>query len=140
MSEFLQRFARRFSEVDAEHLELLAELYSDDVQFRDPLHCVEGLPALRDYFAQLYANVQDLQFEFHAYDQVGEGLGYLRWTLRFRHPRLKNAELIEVRGCSCLMWDSKVRLHHDYFDAGALLYEHLPLLGGAIGWLKRRLA
>ena len=28
----------------------------------------------------------------------------------------------------------------DYFDAGNLLYEHLPVLGAAIRWLKRRLA
>jgi hypothetical protein len=33
-----------------------------------------------------------------------------------------------------------VYLHRDYFDAGALLYEHLPVLGTLIGWLKRRLA
>jgi hypothetical protein len=33
-----------------------------------------------------------------------------------------------------------VYLHHDYFDAGALLYEHVPILGGVIGWLKGRLA
>ncbi|QHF41154.1 transcriptional regulator [Pseudomonas sp. S34] len=29
--------------------------------------------------------------------------------------------------------------HRDYFDAGALLYEHLPVLSRAIAWLKRRL-
>ena len=28
----------------------------------------------------------------------------------------------------------------DYFDAGALLYQHVPLLGAAIRWLQRRLA
>ena len=34
----------------------------------------------------------------------------------------------------------RVHFHQDYFDAGALLYEHLPLMGGAIRWLKGRLA
>ena len=47
---------------------------------------------------------------------------------------------IQVCGCSYLQWRNKVHLHRDYFDAGALLYEHLPLLGRTIGWLKRRLA
>ncbi|MDD0977483.1 nuclear transport factor 2 family protein [Pseudomonas fontis] len=140
MSEYLKRFAQRFCEVDAAHLDLLAELYSEDIQFRDPLHHVQGLPALRQYFAQLYANIHDLRFEFHAYDQVQEGLGYLRWTLHYRHPRLNAGKPVAVRGCSCLMWDDKVRVHHDYFDAGALLYEHVPVMGRMISWLKGRLA
>ena len=29
--------------------------------------------------------------------------------------------------------------HRDDFDAGALHYEHLPVLGREIAWLKRRL-
>ena len=39
-----------------------------------------------------------------------------------------------------LPWRERVYRHRDYFDAGALLYEHLPLLGSVIAWLKRRLA
>ena len=27
----------------------------------------------------------------------------------------------------------------DYFDAGALLYEHVPVLGRIVSWLKRRM-
>lgn len=140
MSDYLQRFAQRFSELDASNLDRLGELYSDDIQFRDPLHQVQGLSALRGYFEQLYANVDAVHFEFHGYDEVSEGLGYLRWTMHYRHPRLNKGQTIQVRGCSCLMWRDKVYLHHDYFDAGALLYEHLPLMGSAIAWLKRRLA
>ena len=55
MSDYLERFAQRFSELDASNLERLGELYSDDIQFRDPLHQVQGLSALRTYFDQLYA-------------------------------------------------------------------------------------
>ena len=38
-----------------------------------------------------------------------------------------------------VMWHDKVYRHRDYFDAGALLYEHVPLLGRVIRWLKRRM-
>ena len=74
------------------------------------------------------------------YDQVQDHAGYLRWTMHYRHPRLRRGQLIEVEGCSHLLWHEKVYQHRDYFDAGALLYEHLPLMGTAIGWLKGRLA
>jgi len=140
MSDFLRRFATEFAALDAGNLARLGELYSDDVLFRDPLHEVRGLPALQRYFAEMYANVGRLDFDFHGFDQVCDGEGYLRWTMHFRHPRLRGGARISVDGCSHLLWWDKVYQHRDYFDAGAMLYEHLPLMGGVIAWLKRRLA
>ncbi len=140
MSDFLHHFAQRFAELDASNLQQIDELYSEDILFRDPLHEVRGLPALQNYFAELYGNVSQLYFDFHSHDQIGDGEGYLRWTLHYRHPSLRGGALIHVDGCSHLLWWDKVYQHRDYFDAGALLYENLPLLGGAIAWLKRRLA
>ena len=141
MADFLRRFADDFARLDKHHLQRLDTLYTSDVLFRDPLHEIRGLEALRDYFGEMYANAQDLRFDFHGVDQVGPGEGYLRWTMSYRHPRLRRGAPIRVDGCSHLRWhDERVYHHRDYFDAGALLYEHLPVLGGAIAWLKRRLA
>ncbi|AGL86857.1 MULTISPECIES: nuclear transport factor 2 family protein [Pseudomonas] len=140
MTDFLQRFARDFASLDKHNLQRLDQLYSEDIQFTDPLHEVNGLPRLRHYFAELYANVSELRFDFHGIDTCGEGQGYLRWTMSYRHPRLRAGQLVRVAGCSHLHWrDDKVYRHRDYFDAGALLYEHLPVLGTVIAWLKRRL-
>ena len=96
MSEYLKRFAERFCAIDAHNLGVLRELYSDDVQFRDPLHQIHGMAALQDYFAQLYANVDQVRFEFHGYDQVDDGKGYLRWTLHYRHPRINGGKPVQV--------------------------------------------
>jgi len=137
--DYLRRFAYAFAALDAHNLDRLGELYSADLLFTDPLHEIRGLPAMSHYFAQLYAQVSELHFDFHGIDPVGKSEGYLRWTMRYRHPRLNGGRPIEVPGCSHLRWHSKVYYHHDYFDAGALLYEQLPLLGQVIGWLKRRL-
>lgn len=139
MSDFLRRFALAFASLDKHNLHLLDNLYSQDIRFCDPLHEVHGLTALQRYFAELYDNVSHLGFDFHGFDQVAEGEGYLRWTMSFCHPRLANGEMIRVEGCSHLLWRDKVYRHRDYFDAGALLYEHLPLIGRMIRWLKRRM-
>lgn len=88
MSEFLRDFARRFAALDADNLQRLDELYSRDVVFHDPLHQISGLANVRQYFAELYANVRELRFDFHAFDQTGDSSGYLRWTMSYRHPRL----------------------------------------------------
>ncbi|PWE43238.1 nuclear transport factor 2 family protein [Pseudomonas prosekii] len=137
MSEFLEHFARQFAGLNKDNLQRLGELYSDDVHFTDPLHDVHGLSDLHAYFAKLYANVSELSFDFRGFDQVREGEGYLRWVMSYRHPRLDGGRLITVDGCSHLLWRDKVYRHRDYFDAGALLYEHLPVLGRVIAWLKR---
>jgi len=142
MSDFLHDFARRFADLDAGNLHRLGELYADEVHFTDPLHEVIGLKALQDYFAALYANVEQLDFEFIGFDHVRDGEGYLRWVMSYRHPNLKRGQLISLEGCSLLRWNAegKVERHRDFFDAGALLYEHVPLLGMLIRWLQRRLA
>ncbi|WP_313088182.1 nuclear transport factor 2 family protein [Pseudomonas sp.] len=142
MSDFLRRFAAEFAQLDADNLERLGELYAETVHFTDPLHEVCGLAELQRYFAELYANVTALDFEFFAFDQVREGEGYLRWVMSYRHPRLKGGKPISLEGCSMLRWDAsgKVVRHRDYFDAGALLYQHVPVLGGLIRLLQRRLA
>ena len=69
MSSFLHRFAAEFASLDADKLERLGELYSDDVHFTDPLHEVVGLIELQRYFAELYANVEQLNFEFISHDR-----------------------------------------------------------------------
>ena len=139
MSDFLRRFSQSFAALDKHNLHLLDSLYSQDIAFADPLHQVHGLPELRRYFSELYSHISQLRFDYQGFDEVAEGEGYLRWTMNFRHPRLDGGELISVQGCSHLMWRDKVYRHRDYFDAGALLYEHLPVLGGVISWLKRRM-
>lgn len=139
MSEFLHHFARQFVLLDKDNLLRLGELYSDDVLFTDPLHEITGLADLERYFAQMYASISDLQYNIHGLDHVREGEGYLRWHMSYRHPRLARGRPIHVDGCSHLLWFDKVYRHRDYFDAGALLYDHVPLLGHATAWLKRRL-
>jgi len=141
MTEFLREFAKGFASLNKNNLQRLPELYSYDIAFADPMHEVQGLSDLHVYFAELYANVQHLKFDFHAFDQVREGKGYLRWTMNYSHPRLNGGKTIQVQGCSHLLWsDNRVFQHRDFFDAGAMLYEHLPIMGRAIRWLKGRLA
>jgi len=79
MSAFLHDFAQAFAGLNKNNLERLEQLYSRDALFCDPLHEVRGLANIRAYFAQMYANVSELRFDFYGFDQVSEGEGYLRW-------------------------------------------------------------
>ena len=67
--------------------------------------------------------------------------GYVQWIMHFSHPRLQSGRVIEVPGSSFLHFSDSDKgfLHGDYFDLGSVLYQHLPVLGGVVRSINRRL-
>ncbi|WNK20503.1 nuclear transport factor 2 family protein [Halomonas piscis] len=135
----LEAFCAFFNNLDKDCTKSLYDVYTQDVVFTDPLHRIEGIQALEAYFAGMYENVRDCRFDYHDTQQDGD-TAFVTWTMHFAHPRLNGGHRISVEGCTRLEFaeDGRVRRHRDYFDAGAMLYEHVPLLGRAVRWLKRR--
>jgi hypothetical protein len=134
----IERFTDTYERLDGQSLSRLGALYADEVHFRDPFHDLQGLPALRDYFARLYANVVSCIFTFE--DRVAdEKQAMLTWTMHLCHPRLAGGQEIHVPGCSHIRFREKVYEHRDFFDAGAMLYERLPVLGSVVRLIKARL-
>jgi len=136
----LDDFLAVYHRLTADNLDLLERIYAADIEFCDPAHEIRGLDALRRYFAELYRNVDSIGFSFQRQHLI-DSEAYLSWRMSLRHPKLARGRMIEVDGLSYLQFDDsgKVRYHRDYFDLGAMLYEHLPLLGSLIKSIKRRL-
>lgn len=136
----LANFCAFFNKLDNTCTENLYEVYTEEVVFNDPLHHIEGREALARYFATMYENVERCQFTYHMQQQQGNQ-AFVTWSMEFVHPRLARGKPVRVEGCSALTFadDGRVVQHRDYFDAGAMLYEHLPLMGQVIRWLKHRL-
>nr|WP_289072977.1 nuclear transport factor 2 family protein [uncultured Halomonas sp.] len=136
----LAKFCAFFNKLDNTCTEKLYEVYTEEVVFNDPLHHIEGCEALERYFATMYENVERCRFTFHTQQMQGHQ-AFVTWTMEFVHPRLARGRPVSVEGCSALTFteDGKVSRHRDYFDAGAMLYEHLPIMGRVIRWLKQRL-
>ena len=132
-----------FNAMNRENLHLVDELYAPSVTFVDPFHRIDGRDALRDYYRKMYADVQSIRFDFSDATEAATDL-VLYWTMTYQHPRLNSGKPISLEGCSRLCFGSegaaagKVVLHRDYFDAGALLYEHIPLLGRGIRYIRER--
>lgn len=134
---FLARFRQGFRELRHDSLHRLDELYAEDVVFEDPLHRISGRTALREYFARMYAGVEEIDFDFGDC-LVGPGQAMLTWTMHLRHRRLRPGEALALPGATHLRFAAQAYYHRDYFDAGALLYERLPLLGGVVRAVRRR--
>lgn len=137
----LEAFCAFFNKLDKNCTNGLYDVYTHDVAFSDPLHRIDGIEALKAYFDGMYDNVSRCRFDYHDRHLNGD-TAFVTWTLHFAHPRLNGGQLISVEGCSQLHFtaDGHVDRHRDYFDAGAMLYENVPLLGRAVRWLKRRAA
>ncbi|WP_136255901.1 nuclear transport factor 2 family protein [Onishia niordana] len=143
----LDTFCAFFNKLDKTCTDKLYNVYTDDIVFQDPLHRIEGIEALEGYFAALYTHVEECRFTFHHRQRLGD-TAFVTWTMTLRHPRLAGGSSYAVHGCSQLTFattaandpggQEKVKCHRDYFDAGELLYERLPVLGGVIRHLKRR--
>jgi hypothetical protein len=132
------RFQEVFRRLRHDNLGLLDEIYSPDVVFEDPLHRVVGLAELRRYFARMYAGVDAIDFEFDE-PLVAPGRAMLSWTMRMTHKRLRRGEELALPGVSDIRFEGGLACYHrDYFDAGALLYERLPVLGGLVRAVRAR--
>ncbi|WP_323750931.1 nuclear transport factor 2 family protein [Marinobacter sp.] len=130
-------FCRLYNKLDKGHLNELAAVYSEKVEFQDPFGQVIGLDALTEYMAGAYQNVIRCQFRFGE-PVLQHSRCCIPWVMELSHKRIQRGKPIYVEGISHLeIRNGKVRTHRDYFDVGELLYEHLPLVGGAIRWVKR---
>ncbi|MDR5903213.1 nuclear transport factor 2 family protein [Halomonas icarae] len=138
----LEAFCAFFKNLDKSYTNRLSEFYTQDVIFHDPLHHIEGIESLERYFSALYRNVTKCRFRFHSRQRLDRE-AFVTWTMHLVHPRLESGREITVEGCSHLAFaeddSGRIARHRDYFDAGELLYERLPLLGGAIRLIKRQL-
>lgn len=132
----LKRF---YQHMDASRLQGLSDLYTADIEFRDPVHTIHGLLGLKHYFHNLMLNTQDCSFSFID-ELVGEDTAYLSWEMQFSHTALSGGKPITVRGMSQLRFSDKIFYHEDCYDMGAMLYEQLPVLGNVTRWLKHRIA
>lgn len=125
-----------YLEMDKLKLPLLDTVYAADVRFSDPVQTVEGLSSLKSYLANSVANLSYCRFVFEQ-EVVSAEQGFLRWQMHFSHPRINKGKENQVPGVSHLTFSAQSGLiteHVDFYDMGALVYEHVPVMG----WLTRK--
>lgn len=136
----VKEFFDFYQKLDKNSTKSLAAFYHEQIVFTDPLHQVEGLAELIAYFDHLYARVTEIHFEFAEPDILTDRV-WCSWQMTYRHPRINQGRPVTVDGASCLDWQAdKVIRQRDFYDAGQMLWEQLPLLGSVLALLKKRAA
>lgn len=129
-----------FQDASSISSEVLARIYHDDVVFIDPVHKLEGLNTLSGYFSKIYKNVTSCRFKYTD-EMLLDGRGSVRWRMYLQHPKLNGGEEIEVKGATFIEFDNeRITYQEDYYDLGAMLYEHIALLGTTVRYVKNRLS
>jgi predicted SnoaL-like aldol condensation-catalyzing enzyme len=134
-----QRVKEAYQAFGSENIADVESLYTTDIYFEDPSHAIQGKPSLMRYFSNQFKNLDKCSFKFHS-TIANETDIFMTWTMFVNHSKLRGGETIRVEGTSYLRTrNGKIYYHRDYFDMGAMLYEHLPLLGRIIQRIKQRL-
>lgn len=128
-----------FEKISPQDLSKLPELYAPDARFTDPFNAVQGLPAIERVFAHMFEALHTPHF--FVTERIVQGHQcFLTWEFHFRFKRFDTSTWQLVRGGTHLVFNDEclVTVHRDYWDAAQELYEKLPLVGGLMRWLKRR--
>jgi hypothetical protein len=146
----LARYIEFMTGLSVARLAELPAIVTDDVQFRDPFNTLRGRAAFAACLHEMLTQLGDLKIVVTHVGPLVPTSGdsasvteahVLRWTFAGRLLRLGNRPW-KVTGMSevHLAADGRVCTHIDYWDAAQGLYEHLPLVGSLLRWLRRKLA
>jgi limonene-1,2-epoxide hydrolase len=135
--EVVEKFKQYFVEINDSKETLLREIYADHVFFQDPIHEIQGIEPLILYFRKLNRNLIEGSFQFTS-ESLVDAKAFLTWEMKLKLKRPN--QTVTASGISVLAIENKIIHQRDYFDAGELFYEHVPILGGVIRRLKRNLA
>jgi hypothetical protein len=135
----IEHFTALYSRFDSSITEQLGRLYSPDVIFKDPVHQTQGLDALKTYFAGFCSPEIDCQFNF--YNQVVTAeQAFIQWQMRYSHARLKHGKSLTLNGGTLIKFTDVITSHEDFYDMGAMIYQHIPLLGWAVKKINNHIA
>jgi hypothetical protein len=136
--ELIQRF---FNGLNKDSMHLVSEFYASDCVFEDPLTSRVGSSDIERYYAHLYQNVQEISFVFEPMSEENHQVA-APWVMHMRAAPINKGNVVHLKGLSLIRFDPQRRqaiFQRDYYDMGAFIYEHVPVLKNVIAYVKRRL-
>lgn len=136
-----ERFKAFMSSLSVETVEQQADdIYAQDAYLNDNLKEVRGRDEIRSYLKKSAEGVESIRVTFN--DTMSSGINwYFRWTMAVRFKSLRDGATVVTSGMTHVRFNDAglVVLHRDFWDSATGLYEHVPGLGLAIRFVKRRL-
>lgn len=115
-------------------------VYSADAYLNDTLVTRHGAAEIEKYFLKTSEILTDSKVTIDDTSRSG-GDHYIRWTMVISAPALSKGQPVHSIGMSQVRFNAegKVTFHHDFWDSGQNFYGKLPVAGGIIGFIRKRL-
>jgi hypothetical protein len=118
----------------------IANVYAEDAYLNDTLKTLTDREEVKQHFIHTSKTMTTYSLEIEDTMKSEQGY-YVRWTMKFSAPKLAGGKEIISIGMSHVIFDKegKVLIHQDFWDSSTGLFEHIPVLGGGIRMVKKRL-
>lgn len=133
----LDRWIAFLETLTADSLPQLDGLTTADARFADPFNDVYGRDRVRHVLAHALRSCRAPRFVIERRGLDGE-LGFLRWRFDAQAPWI-GAFGFDGAAEVLLTPEGLVRSHIEFWDGGAI-YSRMPLLGGLVRAVRRRVA
>jgi hypothetical protein len=135
----IEQFKQLYKTFSSETPAQLPKLYHATVTFKDPIHELNGIAALTHYFANFCKPDTQYRFEF-TNELVTHDQAFFQWKMHYAHAQLANGKNLQLNGGTLIKFNTHIIYHEDFYDMGAMIYQHIPILGWAVGKINARVA
>ena len=134
-----QEIIQRFENLELNTIDRLLALYDAQAFFKDPFNEVIGKPAIERIFTHMFDQVDQPRFIVTRYMAMDTEIS-LTWEFFFNFKNAPKEQQV-IKGCTWLTLNQGLLIteHRDYWDAAEELYEKIPVIGGLMRFLKKRL-
>lgn len=123
---------------EEDSIEMYEKYFDSTSTFTDPFQKVKGVDAIFKIFQRMYRDLYDPIFTIN--EVVTQNtVAYIRWTFSFSFSENKKVHVFEGISRVEFSSDGKVLKHQDYWDAAEHVYEHMPLIGSVLRFIKKRI-
>ncbi len=137
----LERFKRFFGNLTPERVRNdAAFVYAADAILHDTLATHEGVEAIQAYLLRTAERAAGVKVDILRVLTDGSD-AFLVWRMDITWSAFRQkGRTTRSHGMSHIRFDAdgKVALHHDFWDSASGFFEHLPLVGTLIRWIKRK--
>lgn len=135
----LEHYKERFENLTPQTMnQEFLMMFDREVYYKNPFNEVRGLKELQRVLEHTLTTYYEPEIRIHQMAGVDKS-GYLEW--RFYYKLKPTGEAKHINGITKILINDqqKVLVHIDYWDAGEFVYLKIPLLGGLISWVNKRL-
>jgi len=139
--QHIQAFIKLYDQLDSGSIDKqIAETYAEKIYFNDTLVTIHDRQNLLRYLKHTQQQLDSIKFEVLSVQDNGKD-AYARWLMQTRFRTMGQDYNIQSIGISHLRFnaDNKIILHQDYWDSMQGFYQHLPIIGGILRWIKNGL-